>query len=290
MATGITSIALAADGARIASLVLLGVTAFVWAALTATLIARLVHDRERLTREARLPASLTGVAGSCVLATRLAMEGRERIASALLIAAALAWLPLLAQVLRSWRRPTWGGSFLVAVSAEAIATAFATLGSPREAWLALAVCVAGVVLYAFVVASFDLRQVVDGAGDQWVAGGAVAISALAAAKLAGTVDGLQRPLADAALCLWIFAMAWLPVLAAGEVVRPRLRFDVRRWATVFPLGMYAVMSFAVAGATGHAWIEDFARAWTVVAVAAWAAVALAATARAAQLLRRTASA
>ena len=44
------------------------------------------------------------------------------------------------------------------------------------------------------------------------------------------------------------------------------------------------MSFEVAHATGHTWIDGFARPWTVVAVAAWAAVALATTVRAVRLL------
>ena len=268
MATGIISVALALDGARVPSLVLLGVTAGVWALLAAALVARLAYGRERVAREARLPASLTGVAGTCVLATRLTMEGDDAVAAVLLAGAALAWLPLLAAVLRSWRRPVSGSGFLVAVSAAAIATTCVAIGGAGLRAAAVAAFVAGLALYAFAAASFDARELFDGAGDQWVAGGALAISALAAAKLAD--------LATVAFALWLLAMAWLPVLVAAEVLRPRLRFDVRRWATVFPLGMYAVMSFAVAHATGHAWIEDFARAWTVVALAAWAAVALAA--------------
>ena len=54
-------------------------------------------------------------------------------------------------------------------------------------------------------------------------------------------------------------MAWLPVLIVGEVVRPRLSLDLRRWATAFPLGMYAACSFIAGKVTG---IVDFADLWT----------------------------
>lgn len=43
-------------------------------------------------------------------------------------------------------------------------------------------------------------------------------------------------------------MAWLPAWVPGEVVWPRLNYDVRRWSTVFPVGMYAVRSFNAARA------------------------------------------
>lgn len=54
---------------------------------------------------------------------------------------------------------------------------------------------------------------------------------------------------------------------------PRLAYDVRRWATVFPVGMYAAMSFTIEQVSGDRWIGDFARTWTWVAVGVWAAVA-----------------
>jgi hypothetical protein len=59
------------------------------------------------------------------------------------------------------------------------------------------------------------------------------------------------------------ALAWLPVLIAGELAAPRAGDPGKRWSTVFPVGMYAAMAFAV-GLTG------FARVWTWVALAVWA--------------------
>jgi tellurite resistance protein TehA-like permease len=74
-------------------------------------------------------------------------------------------------------------------------------------------------------------------------------------------------------------MAWLPVLVAAEVIRPRLGYDVRRWATVFPLGMYAACSFVVATAVHDGGLRRFAQAWTWVAAAGWLAVLIAAVVR-----------
>jgi tellurite resistance protein TehA-like permease len=55
----------------------------------------------------------------------------------------------------------------------------------------------------------------------------------------------------------------------------RSSYDPRRWGTVFPLGMYAAMSYAVGRAEGRPAIVTFARDWTWVALAVWALVAAA---------------
>ena len=41
--------------------------------------------------------------------------------------------------------------------------------------------------------------------------------------------------------------------------------DVRRWATVLPLGMYAACSLAIGQVTGITGIADFGQVWTWVA-------------------------
>ena len=64
-------------------------------------------------------------------------------------------------------------------------------------------------------------------------------------------------------------MVWLPALLAAELLRPRLRYDVRRWSTVFPVGMYAACSFVVGDVAHAAAISDFARVWVWVGVAVW---------------------
>ena len=48
----------------------------------------------------------------------------------------------------------------------------------------------GLGFYAFVIARFDLRQLVVGRGDHWVTGGALAISTLAAGRITVAAKGL----------------------------------------------------------------------------------------------------
>lgn len=254
MGTGIVSEALALDGHAALSDVVLAATVAIALALLAVLAVAVRTDRRAVACAAATPPSLTVVAALGVLGTRLAQVGSRAAGVALLALAVACWAPLLHRVLRAWRRPAGGGAFLVSVATQAIAVLFATLGVRGPA---IALLAAGLALYAFALASFDLGELRCGRGDQWVAGGALAIAALAAATSA------LRPVA---LVLWALAMAWLPVLVAGEVLAPRRGFDARRWSTVFPVGMYATMSHAVG-------VSVFARAWTWVAVAVWAVVA-----------------
>jgi tellurite resistance protein TehA-like permease len=145
-------------------------------------------------------------------------------------------------------------------------------------WLAVAALVAvalGLVAYVFVLVRFDLRQLLVGHGDHWVAGGALAIAALACGKAAvaagaiGSLNGMSDGLGTTALALWAAAMIWLPALLVCEVVAPRLRYDARRWSTVFPVGMYAACSFTVGGVEEIDGMVDFARVWIWIGFAVW---------------------
>lgn len=240
------------------SYVLLVVAALLWVALAAVFLTRLAGDRTRWRSDADVPASLTGVAGTCVLGTRLSLFGWQPLAGALLALAFVLWLVLLPMVLRHWVTPTVGASFLVCVATQGLAVLGATVAAATGyAWLAVAAGIAfllGLVAYVGVVATFDVRQVARGRGDHWVAGGAVAISALACGKLVGVADlfGMARgPVQVAALVLWGVAVLWYLVLAVAELRWPRFAYDVRRWSTVFPLGMTAVASLVIGTATHH---------------------------------------
>src|SRR6202012_865912 len=128
--------------------------------------------------------------------------------------------------------------------------------------------------YVFTLARFDLRQLLRGHGDHWIAGGALAISALSAGQITEAAAALgqfshqHQVLSTGTLVLWCLALAWLLPLIISEVVRPRLSYDIRRWATVFPLGMYPACSFTVGQVAGVSAITNFARVQTWVAFAA----------------------
>jgi hypothetical protein len=273
MGTGIVSVALAVDGAETLSRVLFALAAAGWLVAAAAACRRGVASR-------CLPASLTAVAGTAVLGARAALLGWNVAATAILGLAFALWLPLVPRILRPPGRRAAGASFLVVVATEAIAVLAAYVAaSDHIPWLvdvAVLPLALGLAAYPLVATRFDLRELASGGGDQWIAGGALAIAAVACAALGGAAASVHAPpslhpvLDRAALVVWVLAVAWLPVLVAGELRRPLRGYDLRRWATVFPVGMYAVCSFLVAGADDIGPIGTFARVWVWVAVAVWA--------------------
>lgn len=297
MGTGIVSIDLLNGGHSALSVVPLVVAACAWILLGVLLGGRFRFDRERFAREATSPAALTGVAGTAVLGTRLSLLGWQWAGISLLIIAAVLWGSLLRSVLRNWMTPTVGASFVLVVSTESLAVLAATLGmSEHAAWLivvALVPLTLGLPFYVFVVARFDARQLIRGRGDHWVAGGALAISALACARVtqgAETLSALgpaHEALKVATLVVWVAAMCWLPVLVVVEVAAPRLAYDVRRWSTVFPVGMYAACGFAAGTVLRASPIVAFARAWSWIALAVWLVVFAAMLWQIVPLLRAT---
>jgi tellurite resistance protein TehA-like permease len=266
MATGIVSVDLSLDGHEALSRVLLSLAVAAWAGLGIALAARARHDAAGAREDARSPASLTGVAGTAVLGSRFAMLGWRWAATALLAVSFALWLVLIGPVLRHLEAPATGVSFMPAVATEALA---ALAAGEKVTWLAdaaLVLFVGGLLSYAWVLARFDPRQLLDGAGDQWVAGGALAISVLAAAMITKALATVPHAVT---LAVWIAALAWLPALVAAEIIRPRLRYDLSRWATVFPLGMYAACSFQVGMLLGWPAVTHSARIATWVAFAVW---------------------
>ncbi|HEY5431633.1 MAG TPA: tellurite resistance/C4-dicarboxylate transporter family protein [Solirubrobacteraceae bacterium] len=295
MGAGIVSIALSLDGAQTISQILLVIDALTWVALVVLLPTRIVGDYERFRADVRTPAALTAVAASAVLGAQLAMLGWRWAAIVLLVISLLVWAALLVPVLSHWTLPTTGASLMLAVSTESLAVLAAALAVQEHAdWLLPAALVAfalGLASYAFVIARFDRRQLAVGRGDQWICGGALAISALAAAKIVtgattlailGDGRGILQALAFG---LWVLTMLWLPVLTLAEVRHPRPRYTVRRWSTVFPVGMYAACSFAVGVTARAAAVTSYARVWVWVALAIWVIVSAATLHRGWQIVR-----
>jgi tellurite resistance protein TehA-like permease len=284
MGTGIDSIDLSLDNHETLSRVLLGIAIAVWIALGLLLAGRAVFNPERVHREARSPAALTGVAGTAVLGTRLTLLGSSPLGIALLVIALVFWAFLLAPVLSNWITPTVGASLVLVVSTESLAVLAATLSIPEHApWLmhaALVPFVLGLCFYVFVIARFDLRQLAVGHGDHWITGGALAISTLAAGRVTlaqerlHSLSGLHDLFKGISLALWGITMLWLPVLVVAEVLHPRLSYDARRWSTVFPVGMYAACSFVVGSAAGAGALTSFAQVWIWVALLVWLIVAV----------------
>ncbi|MGZ3100967.1 tellurite resistance/C4-dicarboxylate transporter family protein [Streptomyces sp. H72] len=285
MATGILSVGLHLTGHELLSRIALVLACAAWLTLAANFAYLLLVERARWLTRAGTPGALTAVAATTVLGTRIALFDRSTPAAALLALAALLWPALLFLVVTHWGRRMPGAVFLGCVATEGLAVLGATLSATTSTpWLAHASLVPfflGIVLYLVALFRFDLRQVARGAGDHWVAGGALAISALAGAKLlaaAGTGMYLWNEddsavLHDLTVFLLALDLAWYAVLLAAEIAWPRIRYDVRRWSTVFPLGMTAAATLSVAAAVDAPWLDAPGQVLLWIAVAAWLAVA-----------------
>ncbi|MEU6063086.1 tellurite resistance/C4-dicarboxylate transporter family protein [Streptomyces sp. NPDC047082] len=285
MATGIVSVGLQLAGYEALSLFALAMASVAWLALAVDFAVGLLRQRRRWVAEARTPGALTAVAATAVLGTRFSALGRQGLAEVLLALCAVLWPVLLFLVVRHWHRRMPGAVFLCCVATQGLAVLAATLAAAdATAWLAHAALVLfwlGLVLYGFALAHFDVRQVIEGPGDQWIAGGALAISALAGAKLISADsarlylwdDDNLGVLRDTTIVLLVLDLTCYVVLLTAEVARPRLRFDVRRWATVFPMGMTATATLSVAAALGILWLERPGRVLVWISVAVWLTVA-----------------
>ncbi|QVQ50115.1 hypothetical protein J4H86_14195 [Spiractinospora alimapuensis] len=287
MGTGIISIGLHLVGVEWLSLVLLVVAAALWVGLASVFAVRLGRDWEKWLRDAVTPAALTGVAGTAVLGVRVVMLGWLPVGAVMLALAAVLWVPVLVLVLGHLRRALPGAAYLVCVSTQSVvvlAAALATArGTPWVLWPGIAVFLLGLVLYVWVLQRFDFAQLRVGAGDHWVAGGATAISALAAARLTGVAWGAQRVdywgavpahavLAGFTWAMVAVALAWYLVLVACEIRWPRLRYNVRRWSTVFPLGMTAVACMIAGSVLGFPLLSLVGAVLVWPALVVWAVV------------------
>ncbi|MFD7888901.1 tellurite resistance/C4-dicarboxylate transporter family protein [Streptomyces albidoflavus] len=287
MATGIVSVGCHLVGAEVLSRVLLGVAAVGWVVLVGVFLGHFFGEREQWWAESRTAASLTGVAGTAVVGTRSVLLGWTEVGWALLGVAAVSWVGLLPQVVRRLGRRVPGSAYLTCVATQSLGVLGATLAAATGVtWplpVAVVLLVVGFGLYVLVLLHFDFHQLKEGAGDHWVACGALAISALAAGKLTAAsgaplkwAEPLRPWLLAVTLVLLLAALAWYAVIAVAELRWPRPGYDPRRWATVFPLGMTAVAALTAAGEVGPAtsgWLEPLGRVLLWVAVAVWALVA-----------------
>jgi tellurite resistance protein TehA-like permease len=258
MALGVVSVGLQLDGLVVLSVIWLVAAGLTWVMLATIFAARLTGDRPRWRTEAQTAPALTAVAATTVLGTRVTQLGWSGLAIAVLCLATAAWLVLMPPVVGNLPDHAVGAYFLVCVATEGLAVlAAAQAQAQRVRWLevaALVVFLLGLALYLIVLSRFSVAQLRTGAGDHWVSTGALAISALAGARILTALAALSwtpswltalRVVDVTILCV---ALAGYLALVVAEVRWPRPGYDVRRWATAFPLGMTATAAFSVARA------------------------------------------
>ena len=311
MATGIVSIGTDLLGYQALSRVVLGFTVAAFATLTAAYSWRIIGLRPSFRRSLRDPTTAMAyfpvVAGTNVLATRLAMAGHPLATLILAGCASVVWAVLTYglpwSIVAAARRPVLGeinGTWLiwvVATQSLAIVAAVLTPDAPihalREHLAAVAVCLwgVGVMLYLVLIVIIFLRLLLvevtpaEMGPAYWIAMGATAISVRAAAGIlslhgpgAEVVTTLRPFLLGLSVVLWAFGTWWIPLLVAFGVWRYLIRsypstYEPRLWSVVFPLGMYTVASYSLGKATpGLDFMTSIARVWVFVGLGSWVAV------------------
>jgi hypothetical protein len=286
MATGIVAVGMDLSGHGIVADILLAVCALGWLVLATAFVYRLVARTDEWWLETSQLGALTAVAGSTVLAAALSTVLDWRLVPLLLwIVAAALWVIVVSRALvRLPPRAPQGLVFLLTVATQGVSLVASTLAVDYDAdwlvYLAFALWVFGIALYLLVeLHDFDHRRITTGTGDQWVFGGAVAITVLAGAKLLIAVraqtafGGLAHDLHVAVLVAWVVAMPILLVLVWSELAFPRLAYNSLRWATGFPVGMYAACTLVASRALDQPWMDTyFADWWVWVGLGVWAVI------------------
>ncbi|GAA1144379.1 tellurite resistance/C4-dicarboxylate transporter family protein [Ornithinicoccus hortensis] len=310
MATGILSVGLLLEGFEVFSRVLLMICVVAFLVLLTLTGVRLVRHRAALVADFLDPSRAFGfftyVAGTNVLAVRLAMDGHHRVTAVLLALTTLAWLVLgyvipWTAVLGKTARPvvaaangTW---FIWVVASQSVAVAAASLqpaiGGAGDGLAVLAVVSwsVGVFLYAAAGVFVALRMMlyelrpVDLNPPYWVAMGACAITVLAGARIvemdaAPMVDATRGLVAGLSVVFWAFASWLIPVLFLVGWWRHRthrvpLRYEATLWSMVFPLGMYAVAGIYLGQADSLPLVGWIGRTELWLALVVWAIVLVA---------------
>lgn len=308
MATGIVSIAADLMGLTAIARLLLALNILAYLIIAALTILRLARALDRVRADLRshtaAPGFFTTVAGTCVLGGEiLNLAARADVALALWILGTLLWFILiytfftLMTVAREKPRPEEalsGGWMLIVVATQAVSALGTrlspTLAAPGAAILGFTTalflfgCLLYIVLISWIIHRFLFFPFdpVKLTPPYWINMGAVAITTLAGSLLIlhapgwGFLREVLPFLKGFTLLFWATATWWIPlllVLGAWRHVARRvpLRYGLKYWSIVFPLGMYAVATLRLGEALGWPPLEPLARGVGVLALAAWSA-------------------
>ena len=294
MATGIFGVALTRIVSASVGAVLFVIAEVILLALVAGMITRAVRDPRGVVADARQIGRALGwwtfptaIAVSATLADALGIPWMLWPA---LIVAALSWLFLCYVVLpTALSRPRSspladavdGSWLLLVVSTQALAIVCGLAGAAVPA---IVLWGTGIVLY-LLLASALLSRLLRNSGDGhaaptvWIVMGATAVSALAATRIANieSLHPLVPFLDGTAMMLWGFGSLSIPYLLLLGVRRyfihrDPVRFEVGLWSVVFPLGMCATATHALAAVVHSDVLEVVAMVALVATAIAWVGV------------------
>ncbi len=187
-----------------------------------------------------------------------------------------------------------GGWLLLVVGLQSVASLGATLSeTTSNTTFLMAVVVSafilGACLYALLIVLLTARLLLspleakDLVPTYWIMMGAAAISTLAGAEIcahaaAWRIRLFALPLMHGfTFMFWVVATAWIPLLILLGIwrhvtSRVPLRYEPMQWSIVFPLGMYAVATHAIAKTFSIGELTELPKFLLGIAVLAWLAV------------------
>ncbi len=257
MATGILAVGARLEGIAPLANVLLAIACLVWLALAGVLRLRSV-------------GSFAVVAGTAVIGADFLLAGQEQLALALWALATALWLAVACTI-----RMEAAGSLLTIVATESLAVLAAALDRQGDAPLrvpALALWALGLGLYPLIAGRVVHGSLRDARFEPtlWIVMGALAITTLAATELLLDHGALGSAVA---LATWSAASAAIPFLVVSELHARRWGYEVARWSSVFPLGMYGVASRVLGRADGLDSLRTIGTVFFWIALAAWVVTA-----------------
>jgi tellurite resistance protein TehA-like permease len=226
------------------AVVLLGIAAVLWLALTYTVFTALTIRREK-------PSLAAGISGTWLLA----------------VVATQAIAVLTALLAAHWGQP-------LRLHANFVALSMWLFGGMLYIWII------SLIFYRYTFFRFEPD---DLAPPYWINMGAMAISVLAGSLLvensairadAPFLHSLRPFLEGFTVFYWAIGTWWIPIIAILAVWRYGYRrlpfeYDPLYWGAVFPLGMYAVATYRMAEALKPEFLEPLPQVFLGLALAAW---------------------
>jgi tellurite resistance protein TehA-like permease len=306
MATGILATDAQQQGIGWLSDLMLALAAAWYLIVAVAVVGTAIHRPRRLWESLVTPATAFGfftfVTATSVLGAGVAGLGWPDIPLALWLVGATAWCLLtyrLAITLTlASREAIWssvsGSWLLTVVETQALVVLGATLaarsGSAALAFACTCLWFCGLAFYGAVILLI-LARILLGATrpeqvtpDYWICMGALAITDLAGVHLVQVPHppalAAVSSVVGLAIAAWSVGTAWIPWLVWVELRRLRrdsaaLEYEVRRWSTIFPLGMYGAASFGLGAVLGLPALEVLGHAFFWLGLACWAPTAVA---------------